>query len=357
MHRYKSWVLPVGVVLLAMPATPTLAEIITISGSAQAAVQEFRSGQPGDTDEASDSYPATSTLPVQVVARLLVEGDDGAAASVAAQFADPRDLPQHNPEEFAINLALLSVSENIRYTAQATTQEVRGVVFRPADFPGRQAGETVSLIGQLHVDGALVVFSPSAGRDLTGASVYLRITVVKEVEGSEDQTLLTGRIGLLGGENGAVTNSAEGDFPTATLVRSNLAAVIDDFDLFEVLIIPRLTINYDYQATLDESFTLRVTVTVDAANAENQVGVAAIVGTPVDMIQEVISAAQGELNANKIISALEQERVNPTGTIAFATARPMLPLCGLLGFEFILGLAALTGLRCRRWPRRRFLAE
>ena len=177
------------------------------------------------------------------------------------------------------------------------------------------------------------------------------------MEGSEDQTLLTGRIGLLGGENGAVTNSAEGDFPTATLVRSTLAAVIDDFDLFEVLIIPRLTINCDYQATLDESFTLRVTVAVDAANTENQVGVAAVIGTPVDMIQEVISAAQGELTANKTISALEQERVNPAGTIAFPTVRPVLPLCGLLGFEFVLGLAALTGLRCRRWPRRRFLAE
>jgi hypothetical protein len=327
------------------------ADIISISGSATAIVQEFRQGEAARTAEASQVYPDTSTqLPLQVVARLRADQPETAAAAVAAQFAGPRDLNQPNPQEFAIDLALLSVSKSICYASQASTQEIRGIELRAADFPGHFAGQTVPLIGRLYVDAVLAVFSPAAGKDLTGARVFLRVTVVKQESGRADETVFSGRVGLEGGPGATVQQVAEGDFPTGTLIRSNLAAYLEEFARFEVLILPRLTISYDYQAVLGQPFTLRATVEVEAANAEDEVGVAALIGTPLDSIREVIAAAQGEAVAAKTVTALENERASPTGVPAFPPppARQTLPFCGLFGFEALLGLSALAGLRMGR---------
>ncbi|MGD8450340.1 MAG: hypothetical protein PVJ57_00850 [Phycisphaerae bacterium] len=352
--RKTSWILVVGVLLL-LPVMQTRAEVTSTTGAVSVTVHEYVNDQAGVSDTINLQYPSTGiTLPVQAVVRLLYQGDDPAAAAVAAQLADPGELSLSNPEEFAVNLALLSISPDIRYTAQASSQETRGIIFTTEDFPGRQDGDTLTVIGRLYIDGALAVFSPVAARDLTGASVYLRVTVVQTTPtGSE--TVFSGRVGLEGAAAGAVSRVAEGDFPTTTLIRTNLASFVDDFEVFEVLIIPSLRIAYDYPVTIGEEFSLRATVEVEAANATDQVGVSAIVGTPVDSIQEVISAAQSASAASKFITALEAERANPTGTAAFPSATPILPACGLFGFEFLVGAAALAGLRCASWPRRRLM--
>ena len=342
--------LAVVVVLLNLTSGSVQAEITSIAGSVAVAVQEYQLGQAGNTDQANDSYPGTSILPLQVVARLNTGAD--AAASVAAQFADPTTLNQPNPEEFALNLALLSVSDEIRYTGTATLQESRSITYAASEFPGRSEGETIALIGRLYIDGALAIFSPSASRDLTGANVTLRVTVVKHASGQDDETVFTGAVGLTGGTNGAVTRTSEGSFPTLTLIYSDLSLFVDDFNLFRVLIIPRMTISYSYNAEIGEPFTLQATVEVDATNAENEIGVVAILGTPVDSIQEVIAAAQSDSAATKTINALTTERANPTGEPAFpSTSQPILPFCGLFGFEMIAGFACLVGLRCGG-PRR-----
>ena len=361
MQVRRSWLAPVATVLVALLANPVRAEVTSIAGLTDVTVQQYVSGQPTTQDHASDAYPEPNgLLPLQVVARLLEEQDESAAAAVAAQFADPLASTGLNPEEFAINLALLSISKTVRYTGRAKTQETRGIVYAASDFPGHETGDTLMLTGKLFVDGALSIFSPRAARDLTGAQVYLKITVVKQVEGHEDEAVYNGRVGLEGGPNGSVKQVAGGDFPTLTLIRSDLAVFVDDFDVFELLIIPRLTINYNYPATIGQPFSLQVTVEVDAANAEDEVGVTAIIGTPVDSIQEVIAAAQGQSAATKTINALTNERANPTGTPAFpeaTSARPFVPVCGLFGCELLLGVGALVGLRSCRPLRRRMLTE
>lgn len=355
MHARTSG-LTISVLVLLLSAWPVQADIVAIAGSAEVTVQEYQGGQVVDTDQAAARYPeAGVALPLQVVARLVDDAEPPlAAASVAAQFADPLGGPQLNPEEFALNLALLSISDESRYTANATTQEHRDILFSPDEFINGRAGEIVSLVGRLYVDGALVVFSPTVGRDLAGAEVTLAVTVVKQVPGQADETVFTGEVGLQGDTNGTVGLTSAGDFPTSTLVRSNLAIYIPDFDVFEVLIIPDLAIDYTYDATLGERFTLQATVSVQAANAEDEVGVAAVIGSPLDTVQEVIAAVQGQSAATKTITALQQERANPTGELAFPaqTTPRFLPACGLFGFESVIGLTALVGLRCCRPSRR-----
>ncbi len=350
----RSGLLATALAILLGTAVAAQAELTSISGSVYAGVQEIAMGSPGGTATASDSYPDPSAnLPLQVVARLFAANDE-AAAAVAAQFADPRDLNQPNPEEFALNVALLSTTPNIRYTATTYAQEVRGVLFTQSEFPLREEGESVPLLGQLFVDGALAVFSPASATDLTGAEVTLRITIVMQVPGQDEQQLFAGTVGLTGGPAGRVERVAAGGFPTATLIHENLGPYIDDFALFEVLILPRLTIVYAYTATIGQEFDLVARVEVMAENAAGEVGVAAVIGSPVDAIQEVIATVSGEAVAGKTLALLQQKRADPTGEPAFAVRSPVpgfLPGCGLFGIEGLLGCLALAGFRFCRVPR------
>lgn len=352
----RKWLSGTIVALLVLSAVAVApADITCINGSVAATVHEFRVGAQGDMDQASDSYPGTGELPLQVIARLISEFPDEAAGMAAAQFADPTELDQPNPEEFAINLTLSSISANIRYTGEASSREVRGILYSEAEL-GQPAGTSVPLVGRLFLDGALVVFSATADRDLTGAYVRLRVTVVKQVTGQEDETVFSGSVELNGGLAGTATTASSGQFPTAAAVLTDLSALPDEFEALHLLVLPDLAIDYDYQATVGEKLTLQATVEVEAANLADAVGVVALIGTPTDTFTEVITLTQGQEAAAKLLSAIQKERDEPTGQPAFPDqttfAPPLFGLCGVFGLEAALGLFALVGLKFagRRWP-------
>ncbi|MFQ5805998.1 MAG: hypothetical protein ACE5I3_06065 [Phycisphaerae bacterium] len=359
MSRQAAMVGTVLAVMLAALAPPATAEITSIAGFAQAEATEFRSGAQGDTDRATESFPGTAAaLPLQVIAQLVSsDPNEEAAAAVAAQFADPRELAQPNPEEFAINLALNSVSPNVRYQARAISRETRGVLFSAGELGAlSEEGDTVDLTGRLFLDGALTLLAVDPNKDLTGASVLLRVTVVQSSEGQQDQTVFSGAVELRGTTGGDATVVAEGNFPTTQLIRTNLAIISQDFAAFHVLIIPNITIDYSYSATVGQPFTLRATVEVEAANVADESGVAAVIGTPTDTLTQVIGLTQGQQVAANTVKALSDERENPTGEPAFPPTQPfffpLFPFCGALGFEALIGVAALVGLRRFASPHR-----
>ena len=333
-------------------------EITSIAGYTEVRVSEFRAGVPGDTDRASDSYPETSaTLPLQVVAQLTSsDPTEEAAAAVAAQFADPFELDQPNPEEFAINLTLNSVSSNVRYTADALSREIRGVLYSEGELGlFSNVGDTANLTGRLFLDGALLIFAVQSDKDLTGASVQLRVTVVQSVEGQQDQTVFSGAVELRGATGGAATVAADGSFPTDRLILTSLSVLSSDFGAFTMLIIPNITVDFSYSAVVGQAFTLRATVEVEAANVAGECGVAAVIGTPTDTLLEVIGVTQGQQVAAKTVTAINDERENPSGELAFGQGQSLVsvlfPTCGVVGFESLIGVATLVGLKRFGGPR------
>jgi hypothetical protein len=333
------------------------AEILSIRGSAEALLTETRFNQAGDRDEVVEQFPETSAvLPIRVVADLLAGGEELAAARAAVQFADPLELDQPNPEEFAINLALNSVTENTRYETRARAREIREVRFTAAELSATD-GETVPIAGRLFLDGALAVFSTDAARDLFGANVTVTVRITQTTSAGDDE-IFAGSISLHGGIDGTATASASGQLPTDTLILSDLATVSDEFAAFHVLIIPPLNIPYAYNAVVGETFTLTATVEVTATNLEREVGVAALIGTPADALEAVISATAGADPAAKMLSAIRAERDAPAGAPldvgAPVDAAP--PLCGLFGLE-TLAAAPLLGAWSFASSRRRAARE
>lgn len=330
-------------------------EILSVGGSASASATEIRNGATQDSDSASDTFPGTSDLPLQVVARLISpNAEEHAAAVVGAQFADPRESAQPNPEEFAINLALNSESPDVRYSARASSQELRGILFSAGEL-GAQFGEgdEVGLTGSLFLDGALTIVAFGENDDLTGAGVTLTVTVEKLVNGAANETVFSGQVSLTGAIDAGVDVGTEGEFPLRQLILTDLAGIVSETNAFRVLIIPNVRIDYDYNAVVGQEFSLRATVTVDASNAPSDVAVAAVLGTPTDSIQTVLDLTQGDVTAAKVLQALQRERESPTGEPAFENPQPLRGLCGLFGVEMALGLAGLTALRAGYRAKRR----
>lgn len=331
-------------------ATVAAAEVVSISGFATTSINEIVNGSSGQSDSDAGAQP-DDALPIQVVSR--ITSDDlvnPSAGAVAAQFADPTALSSLNPEEFAINLTLNSVSPSVRFQASAETGETRRVVFNPGDLGlFSRVGEQRRVSGRFFLDGALAIISVIEGRDLTGANVTLKATVVKRVAGQSDQVIFDGAIAMHGGTNNSTSLTVDGAFPTNRLLLTDLSVFQADFETFRVLILPKISINYLYDITVGEEFELVATVKVDAQNVPDNVGVAAVIGTPIGTLSEVFAATRSNRVADEVVESIESERESPTGDLAFDNGLAGIGgLCGAFGFESLLGFSLIGGAAMRR---------
>lgn len=321
------------------------AEIISISGRVEATITEHLSGSSGRSETSTRSFPA-NPLPLQVLADLTTgEGAFPSAGAVASQFADPNNTLLANPEEFAINLTLNSVSPDVTYSGVAITEESRVVQFATGELgAGIGPGELGTARGRLFLDGALAIIAADSSRDLTGSTVRLSLTITRSTEGQSDETAFFGAVEIVGDSGGGVSVNSEGDLPTRSLILTNLGRFSDNFGVFHVLIIPNLQVDYSYTAVIGAPATLTATVRIDAADSPDNVGVAGVLGTPVGTLSQVLALTNGPDAASKTVDLLQRERENPTGQAAFPEQpAPLFGGCGLFGLEALLGLLGLTG--------------
>lgn len=343
--------------LVAAPAllSPTvLAETVNTTAQVTTSLREYTSGVAGSSAAQTLSFPnPIASLPLQAIARLQSQiGGGPSAAAAAAQFADPNTSDQPNPQEFALNISLNSVSPTETFVAQATGHEERRLVYRAGELSASSAdGDKVDLVGRLFLDGALAILAVEANRDLTGSAVIVTVRVTKQVSGQDDQVLFDGVLNLSGATDGTVNVSADGGFPTRSLLLNDLSVISSQYSTFRVLIIPSIQINYSYSATVGEEFTLVADVTLDAQNVPRNGGIAAVLGTPTDALGDVIGLTNGKAVADETLALIAQARSDRSGEPAFPQAAGALQLCGAFGFELAAGFMALSLVklsRCRR---------
>ncbi len=343
--RVHRWTIVVLATLLG-GANAGLAEIISISGSAEASVQEIVDGSSGDLDEASDTFPGTmSALPLQVAATLF-DSDEDAAGIAAAQVADPTTALGTNPSDFALDITLNSTPDADYYIGSATVEEVRTIRFSPTEA-GAATGETVSFNGRFFLDGALIIFADASVTDLSDTEVELRVNITQA-----GSSVFSGTI-LLRGTSGGTNLSTTGSFPQSQVNIADFSVLVPELSVFQVITFPETFLTFPYEAVVEEEFELRATVSVEAKNQPG-VGVAALVGIPISSFEDVVSFTSNAALTQKMITMLKNERAHPTGVPAFPKTYPApFVLCGLFGFEFVLGLIAFGTLRASRPLRRR----
>lgn len=344
MHT-RSWML-IGAVLAATAwsVQPAPAAITSVSGTVSAQIQEYVADTPGDVDQATKAFPGSSdTLPLQVVARLLSQTQK-AGALAALQLENPATSTIENPQDFALDVVLDSLTPTTRYTATGTIEEVRGVLYSAGEIEGTQDGERLRFTGRFYLDGALVMFATTDASDLTGSSVSVHVTVVMQVADQADQTVFDGTLTVTGAANRGVEFAAGGDLPTSGVISTDLTALDPDLGVLRVIVLPNLVLDYPYEAVIGQEFTLRATIQVDLANRADGIGVGAVLGIPLNTITDLLTITRSAATAKTINDAVNDERANPTGEAAFPQHLGLFPSCGLFGLESLLGVVGLIGM-------------
>lgn len=328
-------------VLGMVTALPARAAINEIRGTVQARLVEILNGSPGDSDDVSDSFPETSsTLPISVVADLASNSESGAGIA-AAQLADPTTVLTSNPQEFALSLAISSVAEDRRYEATAGGSESRAIVFSPAEFPGRQNGDRVTVRGRIFVDGALALLAESKTQDLNGAFVRLHVSVSNS---SDESSAFEGEIILTGAANGEATRQATGGLASFNNTFDDLAAINPEFGRFWVVALPSGFVDYSYQAVIGEEFTLTARFDLEAENLPDGVGCAAVIGRPFTTLTQVIGLTENSLAATAAARSIQDQQDLAT---ALATPAGICPAMAL-GATSLAAIGLLGARRARR---------
>lgn len=339
-------------VVVGPAAAVVRAEVTGLRARAEVRLEETLTPD-GDLNVVRDSFPETSDLPIQVIARL--ERDDPnqpAAGLVAAQFADPRTVPGENPQELAVNLALLSANPEIVYRAESTTVETRTVRLPLAGgVADRQGVPRRPVRGIVTLDGAVALFTPTRGQDLSASQVRVRIEIVQRDSGGE-RTVLTAELAVRGTADGSTTFETLGDLPAGRIVSLDLSAANPDFELFRVVVLPNIRVEYPYLGPTDESFELEAKLTVQARNAPGS-GVAAVLGAPQQALSRVVETVKGQLAGQRFDETLAKARAEAAGQSAppAVDLTPLLPAaCGPVGL-LPLGLIGLALGRAKREAR------
>jgi hypothetical protein len=335
-------------------STAVTAEVTAIEGSAEVTIRQLRNGAQTDFNTAFKNFPETTDVfPLRVIASIfsLDPGAEGGGVAIA-QLADPTELFQPNPAEFAINMAIDSRAADLRYDGRARLIEQRSILLGPADT-GAEDGQTATVRSRLFLDGALALHAVAAGADMTGAGAVLSLTV--NYAGPDGaRTLFTGEIALDGAAGGNAAASSSGGLATALLFLADLSNSVDEFAVLRALIIPNLEIEYVYDVVTGQPFTLTATLDLKVDHPGDGVGASAVIGTPVDALARVLEVTSGEPATTKLIRALQDARAAPSGDVVGGQApRLTAPgLCGLLGFELLALLPGLYLVRCGSRPRR-----
>lgn len=340
-----------------LAATPIcMADILEVRGSVNATVEELIDGGVQERNEVDEFLPETKpSLPIRVLATVAqTTASKPAAGLAAAQISDITKSTEPNPQDFALVLALNSLDTDVRFRGRAKAEETRVIRLSRAQLGLPNNENTRVVDSRFFLDGVLALFSATAKRDFTDGFVVLRLEVEQRIpsNGIEPQikTVLEGSIELRGTSDGNTIFTVTGDIPADRIVRVSLTTSENGLPSFPAAIIPQIVIPYEFEATVDQTFELVARISIEAECGTPDAGAVALIGTPVDELRDVIDEVAVPPLTAGAVETLDKSRNYALGTDDDLSALPLagLGVCGLLGFESLLGLVALTGLSGRR---------
>lgn len=338
MHRWTMLRLGAIAVCLAQAAG---AEVLKLTGSLEGKLTEIRGGLEGDVIEVREHFPETSSaLPIQIFGHLLSKAPEAAAGAFAAQLADPATGGQTNPEEFSAHLALATSTSAAFHRARLLLEERRQVVFTEEEL-GVSGGDTVEISGTFFLDGAVVLFAGEDEADLGTLGATIEIHVFQRdpsAPASEPgQLVLQASIGLAGGPSGQVEVTRGGALASAPLQAVDLRVLFPEFSIFDVVRLSEIELDYEYEVAADQEVELVARMTVTGASIPGESGVAVLLGSDLDVLDEVLDQVLVESQTAKMLSAIERSASGspPAGASVRSLDEPVglfPPLsCGLLG--------------------------
>lgn len=346
---------------LAILGTTALGETQRFSATVQSEVREYVGSETVESDLAFDSFPdvTTSNLPIiadAFLSRMYVDGDLVASGKAVTVFRDPRLSTDPSPAEFGITAAAFSRDTQHRHSAQGQTTETREVVFTAADILAAD-GTPIRARSRFFLDGAIIVWSESEVTDLVGVGARMDLTVVQSRPGLSDQTVLEAALRLSGNADGSATLGATGAIGADNVVLLDLSDAASEFGALHVVFIPQISIPYEYDAAVAESFQLKATLAGEAFSQPWGRGALVALGPTGSELAALINDSTDSDAGTILVSLLEARRATARPRVPLAAAKDLeltlaegdnvapaglyLPSCGLFGVESLAAVLIL----------------
>jgi hypothetical protein len=347
------------------------AEVTEIRSQIVSTSTEFVDGQAGSTDTSVEDFPNTSSqLPIESLSGL--GNFDGSAESESgargiATFRDPSLSIVANPGEWGVEADCFSLDPSISYEVMSEITEQRDVVFTKVDLagnpnrsaggdapnPSEQSSGDATVLGNVFVNGGILVWTDDPEGDLSGLNVEMVVTV-SQIGGSSEtagEELFRGSVNVNGAANGEISVSTEGGLFTISdgpglLLASNIGGIDGAVNQLEaagnvrLVILPGQAIPYTYAARPDDPFTLEAKVSCKVNNQPGGTGVAGVFGRPFRALSSVIAPKISAESASVTQSAMNRTITQSTvpgmpdaptarGCGAIGACMPLMLLCGL----------------------------
>ncbi|HRX86199.1 MAG TPA: hypothetical protein P5572_14360 [Phycisphaerae bacterium] len=348
-----------GLALLAWTSS-TRGAITEITASLEANVTELVGGQSGSTDNSIENFPLTSpTLPIEALAGLgdfSGEIELNAGGLAASAFADPTLPDDPNPGEFGVEAVVYSLNASTAYDGDAQSIETRTINLSAEELGVAAAGDEQLTFSTAFVEGAALIWTDDATRDLTGVTTEFQFRIVQVTSNGTETVVFESELTVAGQPDGevALTNSS---ILNATLGgpevlsgvggadTQGVVASLADIGRVHVVLLPTQSVQYAYFATAGEPFELRAEASCRAVGVPGGAGAAAVFGRPFADLEFALTPFTGQAKAAKI-----QAVMNQAMRTAQSDGGTVSPLCGALGAETPLLLFA--GFCCARRRRR-----
>lgn len=324
------------------------AEVLNVTGSAQSSILQFLGPLPIQTDFAREAVPQTQAAPPIAARSSLDRLQSDGTTSAAAQAISLLDMPVFSggqtPNDAGLDLSAFSDDEVTGWRIEGIVNETRRVRVTAADIGGITDGGPPSRVrSRVLLTGVMLIASLREGTDLSGVEVNLTFSVSQRRADQRAVTLISGDVALAGKADGTVSivrqagALANVNFPIVDFTNPDT-----NVSLAKAILFTGLSLPYEYDIALNEEFDLDLAVQSQVITKPGGVGASSTFGVPQDAIGVVFERVKSDSRGRALANAVSQQ-VDTTGASYMngSSPFPLVPLCGVLGFESA-GLAALT---------------
>jgi hypothetical protein len=350
---------------LALAAGTALAEITSTSGRVEASVTQINATTGQIVDQAFEQTPGTTNiLPAEVTATLDITASTPPPTTQPSDVWTPATQPSPqgrlvstamvNPptgsmpsdtKDFSIEASGLSLLTDRGFECQAKSIESRGIVLRASEL-GMAGGTPIRVRSTFVISaGVFLVTLPEGADDVTG-TVSFSVSQHDEVGARQ---LLAGAVEVSLDSAGNPQITATGDAARVIAVPFDLSDQSSSVDQAHLLLFPLISLPYEYDATVDEPFTLtaEIQATVEAA-AGGQGGGAFLGQLPTAFTEALDEFLNVDLGGSIDNAAGQSDQQNAAGLITNTLIVRRRSPCGLFGLESLLGGLLLTMMFVRR---------
>ena len=336
----------------ALAFMPASAEVISVKGTAQSTVVQFRGIFPVQTDFNQEIVPTTKAEPPATATarldRLLDDGTITAAGQGLALFDTPNLTEVGNPNDVGFDLGAFSDDTITTWFVRGDVDETRTMQLNVSDLaPDATPGALYKAKNRVLLSGVMLLTAATAGQDLSGSSVRLSVTLTVHQEGRADATPLTGEVTLAGIENGdAQVQNAQGIMSGLFLPIVDFTNQIPDLPVVRAITFAGVNFPYEIEIIVGQPFDLELQTRSEINILPGGIGAASVFGTPQEGLANVIARVKGNDSGQKLADAVSR-KVDTTGQ-AYANTpvdaptqtAPLFSTCGVMGIEAPLLLSA-----------------